>query len=71
MKVYHLALESKTDSNKILWILLLLCLNGIACLPEYMYIEIESYLYETIYWLLKYLPVITLCMPVDNFVICQ
>ena len=33
MKVSHLALESKTDSNyiKILWILLLLCLKGIAC----------------------------------------
>ena len=31
MKVSHLALERKTDSNKILWILLLLCLKGIAC----------------------------------------
>ena len=28
-------------------------------------------LYETIYLTLKYLPVITLCMPVDNFVVCQ
>ena len=31
MKVSHLALESKTDSNQILWILLLLCLKGIVC----------------------------------------
>ena len=37
----------------------------------YMYIPVESYLYETIYWTLKYLPVITLCMPVDNFVVCN
>ena len=28
-------------------------------------------LYETIYWALKYLPVLTLNMPVDNFVACQ
>ena len=28
-------------------------------------------LYETLYGTLKYLPVITLCMPVDNFVVCQ
>ena len=27
-------------------------------------------LYETIYLTLKYLPVITLCMPVDNFIVC-
>ena len=31
MKVSHLTLESKTDSNQILLILLLLCLKGIAC----------------------------------------
>ena len=31
-----------------------------------MYIQVESYLYETIY-----LPVITLSMPADNFVVCQ
>ena len=31
MKVSHLALESKTDFYSILWILLLLCLKGIAC----------------------------------------
>ena len=31
----------------------------------------ESTIYETIYWTLKYLPVRTLCMPVDNFVVCQ
>ena len=31
MKVSHLALESKTDSNYVLWILLLLFLKGIAC----------------------------------------
>ena len=28
-------------------------------------------LYETIYGILKFLPVITLCMPVDNFVVYQ
>ena len=28
-------------------------------------------LYETIYGTLKYIPVITLCMPVDNFVVNQ
>ena len=31
MNVSHLALESKTDSNWILRILLLLCLKGKAC----------------------------------------
>ena len=29
------------------------------------------FLYETIYLTLKCLPVITLCMPVDNFVVCE
>ena len=59
MKVSHLALESKTDSNWILCILLLLCLKGIACqmylkcliiygIHIYMYIKAESYLYHSI-----------------------
>ena len=36
MKVSHLALESKTESNQILWILLLLFLKGI---PSWMYLK--------------------------------
>ena len=37
----------------------------------YMYIPVESYLYGTIYRTLKYLSIITLCMPGDNFLVCQ
>ena len=50
MKVSHLALESKTNSNLILLILLLLCLKGIACLlylkcPNIYGIHMHVYLY--------------------------
>ena len=37
----------------------------------HVYIQVESHLYEVIYWKLKYLPVITLCMPAESFVVCQ
>ena len=60
------------EVNHIQPVAYLLWLKGIACrdvfkVPEYLsYIQVESYLYETIYWTLKYLPVITLCMPAEK-----
>ena len=45
MKVSHLALESKTDSNLILWILLLLCLKGIKCQNVFKVSEYLWYMY--------------------------
>ena len=44
MKVSYLALESKTDSNWILRILLLLCLKGIACQNVF---KVSEYLWYT------------------------
>ena len=74
MKVSHLALESKKlDPLNITFALF----KGHSMLNVFKVSEYLWYtyacisLYETIYWTLKYLPVITLCMQVDNFVVCQ
>ena len=77
MKVSHLALESKTDSNRDPLKINFALFNGHSMLNVskvsqylwYTYACISQY--ETIYRTLKYLPVITLCMPVNNFVVCQ
>ena len=44
MQVSHLELDSKMDSNYIIWILLLLCLKGIACRNVF---KVSEYLWYT------------------------
>ena len=74
MKVSHLAVESQTDSNFEYYFCFVKghSMLNVFKVSEYLWYTYACIsLYETIYWTLKYLPVITLCMPVDNFVVCQ